>query len=186
MAASVTPPTRLPEGTAIGHSGATPGTPIHSGARLFFAPLLHVAWISYVLAAPLLALMISIDIDFGGRWMCDPRPVGTFGVIHDRGGEPICRLEFHNMLLFWTVFAAIVSAVPIFAVYLRHVSKRMRRLGTEGDGDAQDRLSRRFFIDIGLCVLFAAAVGRGWPLSFIILPGTALAIYAYRFWRAAR
>ncbi len=186
MAASGAPPTGLPEGTAGGHSAATPRTPIHSGARRFFAPLLRVAWISYVLAIPLLGLMISIDIDFGGRWMCDPRPVGTLGVIHDRSGAPICQLEFLNVLLFWTLFAAIVSVVPIFAVYLRHVSRRMRRLGAEGDGEAQDRLSRRFFIDIGLCVLFAAAVGRGWPLSFVILPGAALAIYAYRFWRAAR
>lgn len=186
MTVSGEPPERQREHVERRNMASVSTVREHSAARRFFMPLLHVAWLSYLLATPLLALMISIDIDFGGRWMCDPRPVGSLLVVHDRNGDPICQFEIHSIMLLWTVFAAIVSAAPIFGVYLRRHLTRNRRLDTARDSVAQERLWRAFYINTGICVAFAAAVGRGWPLSFVILPGAALVVYAFRFWRTTR
>lgn len=175
------------ESSALGQAN---GAPYHLSARQFFTPLLHVALFSYLLATPVLALTISIDIDFGGRWMCDPRPVGTMGVVHDRDGVPICQFEVLAVTLFWTFYAAIVSPVPIFGVYVRRHLTRVRQLASTADSVAQEQTWRRFYLNIGVCVLFAAVmgggwllVGGGWPLSFLVLPGAALAMYVYRCWR---
>jgi len=186
MTVSGEPPDRQRERVEGRNMASTSNIENHSTARRFFTPLLHVTWLSYLLATPLLAWMISIDIDFGGRWMCDPRPVGSLLVVHDRNGDPICQFEIDSMLLLWTVFAAIVSAAPIFGVYLRRHLARHRQLDTVGDSAAQERLWRAFYVSTGICVAFAAAVGRGWPLSFIFLPGAALVVYAFRFWRTTR
>lgn len=152
--------------------------------RPFLVPVLVVAFLSYLLAMPILVVLISIDIDFGGRWMCDPRPVGVLGTVYDRDGVPICQFEIIGVLLVWSLFAAVVSLVPMFGVYLFRHLRRIRQLRSTTGRMAKVRLWRAFFLNIGLCVLFAAAVGRGWVLSLLILPGVALAMYSYRYWRA--
>lgn len=156
------------------------------GTRDFFTPVLHVASLCYFLALPILAVLISIDIDFGGRWMCDPRPVGALGTVYDHSGNPICQFEVSGVLLFWTLCAAAVSPIPMSGVYLwRHV-KRIRYLRSAADRTAKVRLWRAFFLNIALCILFAAVAGRGWVLSVLLLPGAVLAVYIYRFVRAVQ
>lgn len=115
--------------------------------------------------------------------MCEPYPVNAFGVFHDRSGTPICRIEVDKVLFFWTFFAATASFIPIFGLYLvRRLRSRFGRDVVAGKA-MRYRLWRDFAIDTVLCVSVAAIVGRGWPMSFVLLPGLALAVYAYRFFR---
>ena len=88
-------------------------------------PLLRVVLLCYLLALPFMAFMISTDVGFNGRWMCNPRPVGSLGTVFDRSGGLVCQFQVARVLLFWTMFAAFVSPLPILGQILYgHIQRR--------------------------------------------------------------
>ena len=98
------------------------GAPEHPGKQW---PLLRIVLLCYLLALPFMAFMISTDIGFNGRWMCNPRPVGSLGTVFDSSGDLVCQFQVARVLLFWTMFAAFVSPLPILGQILcRHFQRR--------------------------------------------------------------
>lgn len=100
--------------------------PEYQGKRPIFGPLLNIALLCFVLALPFLAMLISIDIDFGGRWMCDPRPVGGLGTVYDRDGISVCQFQIAQVLFFWLAIAVTVSPLPVLGFVVRGKIRRRR------------------------------------------------------------
>lgn len=106
------------------HYSGVPESPTRQ-SRLW--SLTGVSLACVVLAVPFLAMLISIDLDFGGRWMCAPRPVGGFGAVYDGDGVFVCQFQVARVFGFWIVMAAIVSPLPVsgYVIYERNQRRRV-------------------------------------------------------------
>lgn len=137
---------------------------------VFFRAVLICAGASVILATPLIGFSVLVDLDHGGDEICMQYNTAGLGWWIEEDGKPLCKFMAGRFLFFWSAIALYLSPISILGFYFHRHALWLREFGPDTESPTDAPLRHRFFLNVGVCILLAFAVGGAWVALRMLEP----------------